>query len=157
MIGAVSLLMPLLVAALTVTIVQRAMATNIAPSVGLINFSLANNTASMVYYIPPDHPALLIGNTTTSGDRGTGFVSLERASGSFIEWTGLNSVSGGGPPTITGGYSNLGGGVRIVQIDYYTSPFGVYVEAAPAPNYDGFIIKNEGTVLTVTGQVMYFY
>ena len=63
-----------------------------------------------------DRPALLMGTCTTVGVRGVGQVTILRPSAAptFLEWTGLESISGS---AITSGFSDVEG-THIVYLDF---------------------------------------
>jgi len=63
-----------------------------------------------------DRPMLLMGTCTTVGVRGVGQVTMLRPSAAptFLEWTGLESISGS---TITSGFSDVLG-THIVYLDF---------------------------------------
>ena len=86
------------------------------PSGRVITFDLAPGALSAPITVEPDAPVFVIGNTTTVGYRGTGYMSLEHASGSFLEWTGTNA-SEGTTPTLAGGYTSAAG-TKMITIDY---------------------------------------
>jgi hypothetical protein len=105
---------------------------------------LAAGAASGEITPPADTPVYIIANCTTVGDRGTGFVSLERAAGSFLEWSGDNSTTGvATPPTLTGGFSGVSGTV-ILAFDFNNT-----LTLQVGPSGDKFrIVNNTGAPAT---------
>jgi hypothetical protein len=73
----------------------------------VIHFVLSGGTNSDPITLPTDTPVFIIGTSITNGDRGTGFISVVHNLGSFIEWSGVNSTTGGAPTT-TGGFGSSG-------------------------------------------------
>jgi hypothetical protein len=61
-------------------------------------------------------------------------MSLEHASGSFLEWTGVNA-SEGAAPTLAGGYTSVAG-TNMITIDYSGN---VALQVADA---DHFVVHN---------------
>ena len=141
-----------IVGALAVMVTVNVSAVSTTPNAAVYPFSLKAGASSTPVTPPVDHPIMLIGTSTTVGDRGTGFVSLEHASGIFLEWTGLNSVNAGGPPTITGGFSSAAG-THIVQIDFNPPSHAVFIDVNSA---DTFVVTNTNT-FSVTGMVLMIY
>ena len=144
-----SLLVAAIVGALAVMVTVNVSAVSTTPNAALYPFSLKSGASSTPVTPPVDHPIMLIGTSTTVGDRGTGFVSLEHASGTFLMWTGLNSITTGGPPTITGGFTGTAG-THIVQIDFMG---GVFINVNSA---DTFVVTNTNS-FSVTGSVLMIY
>ena len=147
-----SLLVAAIVGALAVMVTVNVSAVSMTPNAALYPFSLKAGASSAPVTPPADHPIMLIGTSTTVNNRGTGFVTLEHASGTFLEWTGLNSVTTGGPPTITGGFSGTAG-THIVQIDFNSGGVGVFINVNSA---DTFVVTNTNS-FSVTGSVLMIY
>jgi len=146
------LLVAAIVGALAVMVTVNVSAVSTTPNAAVYPFSLKTGASSTPVNPPADHTIMLIGTSTTAGDRGTGFVSLEHASGQFLEWTGLNSVNAGGAPTITGGFSGTAG-THIVQIDFNSGGPGVFINVNSA---DTFVVTNTNS-FSVTGSVLMIY
>jgi hypothetical protein len=78
----------------------------------VIPFDLASGASSAPIAVPADQPVLVIANTTTANDQGTGFITLEYSplNGGVLTWNGLNSIP---TPTSTAsaadGYSSNAG------------------------------------------------
>jgi hypothetical protein len=86
------------------------------PSGRVIPFDLAPGASSAPITVKANQPVFVIGTTTTTGDRGTGYMSVLHISGQFLEWTGMNSTQGGAP-TPAGGFSGAGG-TTMITIDF---------------------------------------
>jgi hypothetical protein len=86
------------------------------PSGRVITFDLAPGASSAPITVKSNQPVFIIGTTTTTGDRGTGYMSLLHVPGQFLEWTGVNSTQGGAP-TLAGGFSGAGG-TTMITIDF---------------------------------------
>jgi hypothetical protein len=104
------------------------------PSGRVIKFDLAPGASSSPITVASDQPVFIVGNTTTVGYRGTGYMSLEHASGSFLEWTGVNA-SKGTTPTLAGGFTSAAG-TNMITIDFSGQ---VSLQVADA---DHFVIHN---------------
>jgi hypothetical protein len=104
------------------------------PSGRVITFDLAPGSSTAPITVKADAPVFIVANTTTVGYRGTGYVSLEHASGSFLEWTGVNA-SQGAAPTLAGGFTSTAG-TNMVTIDYSGN---VSLQVADA---DHFVVHN---------------
>jgi hypothetical protein len=102
------------------------------PSGETIFYNLSPGQSSPAIPVAADRPVFVIGNNTTSGDRGTGFISLEHPAGAFLEWTGLNSPNSG---TTTSGVSSTPG-ATMLQIDFA----GKVTLQVASP--DSFVIHN---------------
>jgi hypothetical protein len=96
-----------------------AIQTTTTANAAFVPYSLAAGAVSSNLTPPTSVPVLLMGNCTTIGFRGAGFVSLLRIPGSFVEWSGLNSASTNAADngTVTHGF-NSAAGTQIVLIDY---------------------------------------
>jgi hypothetical protein len=114
------------------------------PSGRVIKYDLAPGASSAPITVATDQPVFVIGTNKTQGDRGTGFMSLEHASGMFLEWTGVNSTQGGAP-TLAGGFTSTGG-TTMITIDFSGQ---VSLQVADA---DHFVIHN-GSAGEQTGSV----
>ncbi len=104
------------------------------PSGVAISFNLAAGASSAPIAVAADTPIFIVANTTTVGYRGTGYMSLEHAQGSFLEWTGVNA-SEGAAPTLAGGFTSTAG-TSMITIDYSGN---VKLEVADA---DHFVVHN---------------
>lgn len=102
-----------------------------------MSFDLAPGASSTPITVAADTPVFIVGNTTTVGYRGTGFMSLEHAQGSFLEWTGTNA-SQGTTPTLAGGFTSTAG-TNMITIDYSGN---VSLQVADA---DHFVVHNAST------------
>jgi len=100
----------------------------------VIPYALAAGASSAPITPAVDRPVLIIGNNITAGDRGTGQITLEHPTGAFLEWSGLNSTTGGAP-TATGGFS-AAAGTKMLAIDFAGD---VTLQVASA---DTFVIHN---------------
>jgi hypothetical protein len=141
-------MMSLLVVTLTAMCIERASATQNAPNAMAVPYSLASGATSSPITPAVDTPVFVIANSSTDGDRGVGSMSLEHASGLFLEWSGLSSVTVSGAPVITGGFTSAAG-TKMLQIDYETSTTGVWLIVDSA---DTFAVKNDNS-FSVTGSV----
>lgn len=116
------------------------------PSGTVISYNLAAGADSAPIAVAADKPIFIVANNTTSGDRGTGFISLEHPAGAFLEWSGLNSTSAAAAtPTATGGFSSTAGTVML------TFDFGGNVTLRVA-DANHFVIHN-GATSAQTGSV----
>ena len=86
------------------------------PSGVAISFSLMAGASSAPITVAADTPVFIVANTTTVGYRGTAYMSVEHATGSFLEWTGVNA-SQGTAPTLAGGFTSTAG-TNMITIDY---------------------------------------
>ncbi|HMK86943.1 MAG TPA: tail fiber domain-containing protein [Steroidobacteraceae bacterium] len=119
-----------------------------APIGGYITFNLAPGASSAPITPPADVPVLVMGSVTTGGFRGVGQVVMERESGAFLQWVGLNSNENG---TITESYSGTAG-TNIVQIDYSGDVYLV------VNGTDSFVVTNSASSsYTATGYVSWTY
>jgi hypothetical protein len=84
------------------------------PRTSVVSFNLAPGADSAPIALPANRPVLVMGVTTTTGYQGVGQVTLLRAPGQFIEWTGLDSPISSG---IASGFSPAPG-YHIVYIDF---------------------------------------
>jgi hypothetical protein len=151
LVGLGSLGVALVVGTLTLACMQRAVATVSAPGAVLYSFSLADGGNSSKITVAADRPVFVIANSTTPGDRGTAHMSLEHASGAFLEWSGLNSPNEDGPPTITGNFSGAAG-TNMLQCDYWgpSTGLGLFLQISTA---DSFVVHNH-TGAQATGYVL---
>jgi hypothetical protein len=120
----------------------------------VITYSLGPGDSELIQ-VPVDQAVFIIGTNTTRDDHGTGFISLEASlndpgNGPFLEWSGLNSTSGGAP-TLTGGFSGTEG-TTMVKIDFAGQVTLQVGTLNPAVGFAGFFIKNASGV-TQTGSV----
>ena len=135
-----------LMASLTLLSIQRAFASTLTPNAIVIGYNLAAGGSTAPITPPPDRPVLVMGCCTTYNSRGVGQVTLERQSGGFLQWVGLNSNNNG---SITQGYSS-NPGTTIVQIDYFGNvDLKVF-------NADSFVVANNSTGVR-TGNVTLIY
>jgi hypothetical protein len=100
----------------------------------VINYNLAAGASSAPITVTADAPVFIVANNTTLGDRGTGFISVEHVASGFLEWSGVNSTTGGAPTT-TGGDSSTPG-TTMVSFDFSHQ---VILQVADA---DHFVIHN---------------
>jgi hypothetical protein len=114
---------------------------------------LAPRASSAAITVAADTPVFVVATNTTSGDRGTGHISLEHAAGNFLEWSGVNSIanpSRSTPPTLTGGFGPGAGGApagtTMLTINYFG---GVTLQLADG---DHFVVHN-ATSSAQTGEV----
>lgn len=117
------------------------------PTGGYVSFNLAPGQSSAPITPPADVPVLVMGSTTTFNSRGVGQVVMERESGQFLQWIGLNSNPSA---SITGGYTGVSGS-PIVQLDYGGN---VWLTLSGT---DSFVVTNSSTTLTETGYVSWTY
>ena len=144
-----ALLLATLVAGLSFTCLQRAVATVAVPNAGVLVYNLAAGANSPTIAVGNDRPVFVVANSTTPGYRGTGFVSVEKSPGSFLLWTGLNSLTGASQPTIAGGIG--GAGSTMVQVD-----FSGTVTLQVSSSNDSIVVHN-GSGGTATGSVLLVY
>ena len=104
------------------------------PSGVAIAFNLAAGGSSAPISVAADTPVFVVANTTTVGYRGTGYMSVEHAAGSFLEWTGTNA-SQGERTTLAGGFTSTAG-TNMITIDYSGN---VSIQVADA---DHFVVHN---------------
>jgi hypothetical protein len=114
----------------------------VALTVQKITYNLAAGASSAPITPPVDTPVFIVGNNTTDGYRGTGFISLEHVSGSFLEWNGQDSPNA---TALTSGFSAAPGTV-MVKINFDGS---VTLQVASA---DTFVIHN-GSGIAQTGVI----
>ena len=92
-------------------------------------------------------PVFVVANSTTPGDIGTGFISLERSAGRFPDWTGVDSPQAiSGPPITVSGYNGSPG---TVMLDF---DFRHMVTLQVGTDPDHFVVHN-GMAGTATGVV----
>ena len=84
------------------------------PNKSVLHYSLAPGANSAAIRPVANVPVLVMGVCTSLGVRGVGQVSLLHITGSFLEWTGLESPFSA---SITNGFSGSAG-THIVYIDY---------------------------------------
>jgi hypothetical protein len=102
--------------------------------------------------VAAETPIFIVANSTTPGDRGTGYMSLEHAQGGFLEWTGVNA-SRGAAPTLAGGYTSLNG-ATMITIDWGGE---VSLQVADADHFmvhNGSNSEQIGTVWILTAPVV---
>ena len=109
-----SLILAVLVATLTVSVVVHATQVITTPNAAFISYSLAAGAKSSAITPVSNQSVLVMGTQTALGFRGTGHVTLLRIPGSFLEWVGLESPAGA---AITSGFSGVAG-VHIVFLDF---------------------------------------
>ena len=81
-----------------------------------ISFNLMAGASSAPITVAADTPVFIVANTTTVGYRGTAYMSVEHATGSFLEWTGVNACRRR-VPTLAGGFTSTAG-TNMITIDY---------------------------------------
>lgn len=97
------------------TIIRPDIAPAAVPNYRVITFNLAPGATSAPILVPVINQAVsVMGVQTNVGDRGVGQVSLLRVSGSFLEWTGIESPAGA---ALTSGFNSVAG-THIVFIDF---------------------------------------
>ena len=105
----------------------------------MIPFNLAAGSDSAPIPVPSDTPIFIIANDTTTGNRGTGFISLEQGrsvSGlPFLEWSGIDSTHGGSPILD----SNIGFATGVTMLDF---SFDAQVMLAIGPGATSFVVHN---------------
>jgi hypothetical protein len=124
-----------LVAILTVSILVHATQTITTPNASLVTYNLAAGANSGAITPVANQSVLVMGTQTAVGFRGTGHVTMLRISGSFLEWTGIESPAGA---ALTSGFSAVAG-THIVWIDY-SHQVDIQVNAA-----DSFRVHNGST------------
>ena len=107
-----------------------------------ITYSLSPGASSAPITPPAGQAVLVMGVQNEFGFRGVGQVTMLRVAGSFLEWTGLESIT---PSTITSGFSGVFG-MHILYLD-----FNHQVDLQVS-NGDSFMVHNAGTSLA-TGSV----
>ena len=135
-----------LMTSLTLLSIQRAFAATLTPNAIVIAYNLASGQSTPAITPPADRPVSVMGCCTTYGTRGVGQVTIERESGQFLQWVGLNSNPSG---TVTQGYSG-NPGTKFLQID-----FGGVVNLAIF-NGDSFVVTNSSGGVR-TGNVTLIY
>jgi hypothetical protein len=107
--------------ALGVILTTTVVLINATVTIGLPNavtypYSLAAGNSFNVGVPIYDRPMILMGTCTTVGVRGVGQVTMLRPTVApfFLEWTGLESISGS---TITSGFSDVSG-THILYLDF---------------------------------------
>jgi hypothetical protein len=89
----------------------------------VVPYNLTPGADSAPISVPLDTPVFVIGNSTTVGDKGTGFISLERAiaptSVPLLEWSGISSPTNNTTPgQVVGGFPAANGATPdMVSID----------------------------------------
>jgi len=102
----------------TTVVLLNATVTLSVPNAITYPYSIA--TGGTINYAVPtgayDRPMLLMGTCTTVGVRGVGQVTMLRpaAAPTFLEWTGLESISGS---AITSGFSDVLG-THVLYLDF---------------------------------------
>jgi hypothetical protein len=66
--------------------------------------------------VPANQPVFVIATNTTSGDGGTGFISLEHDTGKGFVWSGVNSPDSSGSPKLAAGSGSTP--ANMLTIDY---------------------------------------
>lgn len=137
-----TLLVGAMVAAATIAVTVHAADAVTTPSKMILKYSLAPGANSTAVTPVANVPVFVMGVQTTLGYRGVGQVSLLRISGSFLEWTGIESPA---LAVLTYGFSGTAG-THIVYLDFSHL---VDIEVS-TPN--SFIIHNANSI-NQTGQV----
>jgi hypothetical protein len=118
----------------------------------VIPFSLAPGASSAPIAVAADTPVFVVANSTTNGNRGTGFISLEQFTGStppirILDWTGVDSpTTQSGAPMTTSGFSIIPGTVMLAF------DFSHMVTLQVGADGDHFVVQN-ATAETQTGVV----
>jgi hypothetical protein len=116
----------------------------------VIPFNLAANSDSAPITVAADNPVLIIGNSTTVGDGGVGYITVQHRAGSFLQWSGVSSpTTTNAPGAAVGGFAgNLGQAppVNMVAIDFNAKVFLTVVDA------DHFVVHNTNAS-AVTGKL----
>jgi hypothetical protein len=117
------------------------------PSGQAFSYNLPTGGTSAPINVGSDNAIFVLGNSTTSGDRGTGFVSLEIGTtglaSPFLDWTGFNASSGAAP-TPTGGFSGAVG-THMVALDFEGK---VFLDVGATP---GTFVVHNTSLITQTG------
>jgi hypothetical protein len=137
-----SLILATVVAILTLSVMVHATQVITTPNAAFFSYSLAPGANSAPITPVANQSVLVMGTTTTFNFRGVGQVAMLHITGSFLEWTGLESIS---PSTITSGFSGVAG-THIVFLDF-SHQVDIQVNTA-----DTFRIHN-GASATRTGNV----
>lgn len=132
----VSLFAAAVVALATLAVlVPATQAVALGPNAATFSYNLAAGASSGAFTPVTNKPLLVMGIQDTVGFRGVGFVTMLHISGSFLEWTGLESTAGS---AITQGFSGTAG-THIVYLDFSHQ---VDIEVASA---DSFLVHNTST------------
>jgi hypothetical protein len=107
------------------------------PQEMIVSYSLAPGASSAPITPPAGQPVQVMGVQNEVNFRGVGQVTMLRAAGSFLEWTGLESTS---PSSITEGFSGTSG-THILYLD-----FSHQVDLQVS-NGDSFMVHNASTGL----------
>src|SRR5581483_7874295 len=139
----VSLLLSVVVVTLTLAIVVPGIhAYTTVANAAVLTYNLAPNTNSAAITPATGRPVLVMGVCNTVGVRGVGQVRMlhPAAAPEFLEWTGLESISGS---TITSGFSDVAG-THILYLDFahevdikVASPNTFVVHNGASGNRDG--------------------
>ena len=109
-----SLLLALVVAALTFTIVGNATQTLTVPNAVSVTYNLAAGANSPAITPVANQPVLLLGCQLALNFRGVSQATILRIPASFIEWVGLESTAGA---SITQGFSGAAG-THMLWLDF---------------------------------------
>jgi len=111
---ALPVLVAVLVALLTLTIMAGAVQTVTTPNSTSVAYNLAAGAFGPKVTPASSQPVLVMGVQNNLGYRGVAKVMMLHVPGSFLEWTGLESPASA---TITSGFSGTAG-THIVYLDY---------------------------------------
>jgi hypothetical protein len=132
-----SLIAAAVVAVVTLAVLVPAThAVALGPNAATFAYNLAAGADSAPFTPIADKPIMVTGVQTNLGYRGVGFVSMLHITGSFLEWTGIESPASA---AITSGFSGTAG-THIVYLDY--SHLVDIKVASP----DTFVVHNANTI-----------
>lgn len=109
-----AVLLGVIMAVLTFTVVVQATQTITTPNAALVSYNLAAGANSAAIFPAANQSVLVMGTCTTLNFRGVGHVTMLRIPSSFLEWVGLESHAGA---AITQGFSGVPG-THIVYLDF---------------------------------------
>ena len=109
-----SLVLAVVVAALTFTTVGNAIQTVTVPNAASVTYNLAAGANTGAITPVANQPVLVMGCQFSVGFRGVAQATILRIPASFIEWVGLESTAGA---AITQGFSGTAG-THILYLDF---------------------------------------
>lgn len=83
-----------IVVALNLVVAAQATQTFLTPNQALFSYHLGPGGSGAPIAPAASTPVLVMGVDNTAGERGIGFVTLLRVSGTFIQWIGLQAPNG---------------------------------------------------------------
>jgi hypothetical protein len=137
-----TLVLAAVIAILTLSVMVHATQVISTPNAAFFTYSLLNGANSAPITPVANQSVLVMGTQTAVGFRGVGQVALLHITGSFLEWTGLESCC---PGAITTSFSGTPG-THIVWLDF-SHTVDIRVNSV-----DTFVVHN-GSGGTRTGNI----